>query len=40
MHIDNYEGSYIAAASLLVVGTAQWLTIGHFLQERFRYKPV
>ncbi len=33
--IGRYESSYIAAATLLILGSVQWLVIGYFIEKHF-----
>jgi hypothetical protein len=35
LRIGSYEGSYIAAVSLLLIGSLQWLIVGCLIQMRF-----
>jgi hypothetical protein len=40
VHVDIYEGSYVSAGFLFVIGTVQWLLVGRFFQKRFQRQSV
>jgi hypothetical protein len=35
MHVGTYERSYIDAVFVFILGTGQWLIVGHLFQKRF-----